>query len=105
MPTVDLTSTEGKLIAGMAGIPLAMLVIAVFIPWYGFAVSVLWRWFVVPLGAPEITWAHAAGLSLILGMSRARLEGKSGKPGGVQWAIYILWPAIAMAIGFILKSV
>lgn len=91
--------------AGMAGVPIAMLVLAIFIPWYGFAVSVLWRWFVVPLGAPEITWAHAAGLSLILGSMRSRLENRGNPPGGVQWAMYILWPAIALAIGFILKSV
>ncbi len=33
----------------------------------GFALSILWRWFVVPLGAPAIGMWHAAGLSAFVG--------------------------------------
>jgi hypothetical protein len=31
------------------------------------AASALWRWFVTPLGAPEITLAHAYGLATLVG--------------------------------------
>lgn len=81
-----------------------VLAMAIFLPWYGFGLSVLWRWFAVPLGVPEIGWAHAAGLLLLLGMTRSRLH-KSQPPGGMEWLMYVIWPAIALAVGFILKSV
>ena len=34
--------------------------------WGGFAASVLWGWFVVPLGVPEVSVLHAMGLTLAL---------------------------------------
>ena len=32
----------------------------------GWAVSILWAWFLVPLGLPPISWATAAGLKLLV---------------------------------------
>lgn len=52
--------------------------------WVSFALAILilwaqpasiacgWGWFVVPLGAPPIGWAHAFGLSLLLNASTTR---------------------------------
>lgn len=34
--------------------------------WLGFVTSILWRWFVMPLGAPPIGIAHAIGLCLLV---------------------------------------
>jgi hypothetical protein len=32
---------------------------------YAFSLQILWGWFVVPLGAPPIGYAHAWGLSIL----------------------------------------
>jgi len=60
--------------AGTFMVGLALIVACAL--WGGFAASVLWGWFVVPLGVPEVSVLHAMGLTLAL---RA-LAGFSGKP-------------------------
>jgi len=34
----------------------------------GFVLSILWQWFALPLGLPEIGVAHAIGIALIVAM-------------------------------------
>ena len=45
-------------------ISLVTFVINLF--WGGFVAATLWGWFAVPLGAPSITFWHAAGLGALL---------------------------------------
>ena len=49
----------GKIVAGVLLVALNMMLTMI-------TVSYLWLWFIVPLGAASITWAHAFGLSLIV---------------------------------------
>lgn len=47
----------------LVGIPLFVL----HLPWYGFVLSKLWGWFLVPmLGAPAIGIVGALGVSLVI---------------------------------------
>ncbi len=48
---------------GLAMIPVLML-------GHAYAVVALWRWFVVPLGAPSIGMAHAYGLTVLFAALR-----------------------------------
>ena len=82
--------------------------------WGGFAASVLWGWFVVPLGVPEVSVLHAMGLTLAM---RA-LAGFSGKPQPAKtedkmaalralgdvlaWATVA--PGAALAIGWVVRG-
>jgi hypothetical protein len=82
--------------------------------WGGFAASVLWGWFVVPLGVPEVSMLHAVGLMLAL---RA-LAGFSGKPQpdkpedkmvalrvlGRVLAVAIVTPGLALAVGWVVRG-
>ena len=43
----------------------------------GLAIHLLWSWFVVPLGVPAISVAHAAGLSLLMVFVRGVKTGPS----------------------------
>lgn len=48
---------------------LALVELALVLPlaaWWGFAVSTLWRWFVVPLGVVQIGIWGAAGLAMLV---------------------------------------
>ena len=81
--------------------------------WGGFAASVLWGWFVVPLGVPEVSVLHAMGLTLAL---RA-LAGFSGKPQpdktedkmvalrklGHVLGVATVAPALALAVGWAIR--
>ena len=82
--------------------------------WGGFAASVLWGWFVVPLGVPEVSMLHAVGLMLAL---RA-LAGFSGKPQpdkpedkmvalralGRVLAVATITPGLALAVGWVVRG-
>lgn len=51
------------------GIGVLGLAAAIIIPialWQGFVIHLLWRWFVVPIGLPEIGILHAIGLSMFV---------------------------------------
>ncbi len=51
-------------VIGLAFAFVGLLVFASFVE--GFTFCCLWRWFVVPLGLPEISTVHSVGLSLII---------------------------------------
>jgi len=98
--------------AGTFIVVLALIVACAL--WGGFAASVLWGWFVVPLGVPEVSALHAMGLTLAL---RA-LAGFSGKPQPAKhedkmvalralgdvlaWATVA--PGAALAIGWVVRG-
>ncbi len=98
--------------AGTFIVVLALIVACAL--WGGFAASVLWGWFVVPLGVPEVSVLHAMGLTLAL---RA-LAGFSGKPQpakhedkmvslralGRVLAVATVAPGAALAIGWVVRG-
>lgn len=61
---------ELKTIALLA---ITLISIPFSIVWSAFVASHLWLWFVVPLGAPAISLAHAAGLMTIKGFIFAKI--------------------------------
>lgn len=76
--------------------------------WYGFVVSRLWGWFVVPLGAPRIGVWFAAGLYTLARFvtqdTRAVTEEDDrtlGQKLGRAIAVVIIFPALTLLFGFI----
>lgn len=74
--------------------------------WWGYAIHVLWAWFVVPLGVSPISIAQAYGLSVLFGLflnTRGLEIGKEKTSD--EWAtsvtIGVLMPAIALLFGWI----
>jgi hypothetical protein len=47
---------------------LAILTVFIWVLWGGYVTSLLWLWFVVPLGVPAISVLQAAGLSILHSM-------------------------------------
>lgn len=90
-----------------SGTLLAMFYI-LFIPgiwWYGYVISTMWRWFLVPLGVPSIGVAHALGIAVTIGMMRANVvsavERKSTTWTAKHFysALFVLIGAPAIALG------
>jgi hypothetical protein len=49
----------------------AIVIIPVSIALNGWAISVMWAWFIVPFGLPQIGIAHAAGISALAGLFKS----------------------------------
>lgn len=59
-PTENPTSTEDSLLVFIASY--------FYVLFNGYVISVLWRWFAVPLGIPPISAVHGIGIDLLVGL-------------------------------------
>lgn len=84
---------------------LATLFIAIplMIVWGGFALSVLWGWFIVPLGLPPIGIAMAAGLMLTVSFIRSKCRDDDGDKNYERIIHGFAAPVFALAFGWIIS--
>ena len=89
---------------------MAMLVIYSF---QGFVTKMLWGWFLVPLGVPAVTTAHALGITFLAQHLRPSMIVSSelgGIPGYDAHATMtpmqkrLVLSVLALAAGFVLKT-
>lgn len=64
---------------------LAIAAIFALVTWLGFVASIMWGWFVVPLGAPAIGTAHAIGLMCIWALLSTKKSKSDGDSTGAYW--------------------
>ena len=72
----------------------------------GLAVSILWGWFIVPLGAPQIGVAHAIGISATMFFVKSghvRRDNEDKKPW-VTIAGFFIAPWVSVLVGYIAKG-
>jgi phosphatidylglycerophosphate synthase len=93
--------------AGCIGYILASIPLTVYRGW---ALSVLWGWFVVPLfGAPPLSIPYAIGLSLLVGFLTTHYDGSIAREKDREWwesmlggVVYgIIGPSFALLVGWI----
>lgn len=85
---------------------LIVLAIAGLAVWWAYVLSILWTWFVVPLGVKAISIAHAYGLTLVVSglMSSRGLELNSTKDKSSyanSLAFSIIAPAVLLLFGYV----
>lgn len=94
----------GALAVVFVGVPAALVLFVVLLPYYGWALSTLWNWYFVPyLGLPALNWAQAAGCTLVLSLLHLKHHRKESK----SWEDHLgllLWPAFAVALGWWLQK-
>ena len=81
---------------------IAWIVLAIIVR--GWVLTVLWGWFLVPLGAPALSIPFALGISTIIGLflqnvSRTKSEG-STVPNLVAQSL--LGPLVSLLVGWII---
>lgn len=83
---------------------LAIAVLPLLIVEQGWAISILWGWFVVPLGLPEIGIAAAIGVSITASAlsSRYRKTEDADKWSVITYAL--LRPIILVLVGYLVKQ-
>lgn len=72
----------------------------------GLVVSILWRWFAVPLGFPVIGIAHAIGLSMLVHMMASGISARKSdaSTGRILWALFVA-PFLILGIGWIVRGI
>lgn len=71
----------------------------------GFVLSILWGWFLVPLGVPAVGVAGAIGVALVIGMLTEHLKNQdSTEDVGVQITVSLLSPFFILLLGYIVHS-
>jgi hypothetical protein len=83
--------------------PFAIALILLLIIQQAWAVSVLWGWFIVPLGLPAIGIAAAIGLSVTMSALRGRRNGP-GEKGWGSLAKTVVQPWFCLGVGWIAKQ-
>lgn len=85
------------------GIPAIMALSAI---WRGYALSIIWGWFMVPtFGLPALSIPVAIGLSVVVGMLTSHAMKTDDKQSPVAAVlIAFLVPVFALLIGWIAKS-
>jgi|SRR5690606_6413695 len=91
-----------KVLMGVGGLLLLIVVAFVLALFTGFTVSVLWGWFIVPLGVAQIGFAHAYGISLMGSVLMSTRGLNNNDEGGwMTVAAGILINLLALLFGWI----
>jgi hypothetical protein len=74
--------------------------------WWAYVLTVMWGWFIVPLGLHAIGKAHAYGLVVLVGMLKARApkKGEQSAPIAATLVFSALGPAVSLLCGWIAHS-
>ena len=75
---------------------------------YGFVLSNMWEWFMVPLGLPTITLVHAYGLALIVALTSHQhnlYKNKDNELAGEKVFHVFLSPWMTLLVGYILHTI
>jgi len=101
-------SEKGALVAGILFVPMLVVITLVFTIWDGWVLSVLWRWFAVPIfHLPSITISTAIGIALICGLLTHQYQVDPKETASGQKLIRFLAPfiggTIALIVGYIVR--
>lgn len=88
-----------------------LVTIPLGIVWHGYADSVLWSWFIVPLGAPAIGLWHAGGIALFVtsllgsrGLEMKAEDKRDKMEKAAAWSVVMfILPAFALLFGWLYK--
>ena len=83
-----------------------LLTLVVAVPlaaWAGFVLSVVWAWFIVPLGVPAVGMWHAAGIKLTVGWLTQTISPDDRRSSGEKFTSVLvlgtLLPPIVLGLG------
>lgn len=83
-----------------------VLAFVIWAVWGGYVLSILWGWFIVPFGLPNITIAEAVGISIIISSFKAS-DTRTNKNKSLSTIITeslstaIISPGVTLALGWV----
>lgn len=94
---------KSSTITAIVATPFAIALVVLLAIQQAWAISVLWGWFIVPLGLPAIGIAAAVGVSVTVSALRGR-RGRSSDDGKWALAKAALQPWFCLAVGWTAKQ-
>ncbi len=95
-----------NIVVGVGALLAIPAIVAAAVIYNGWALAILWGWFLVPLGAPKITIPLAIGVSLIYSFFTSDLKKESFEDD--DWVISVVkaigFPLLFLAFGSIVHS-
>lgn len=82
-----------------------LMLLPVSLAWHGWVLTILWEWFVIPLGLEPITLYQAAAFFVVKGFAFGRIstiKKEYEKPFGEQAFSSFFHPAFYLFIGWVL---
>ena len=95
---------DNEVVTCMAALPILAAIIISVTLLRGWAISMLWGWFLAPLGVPPITIIHGVGISIFGSMFHSTVSSKTEYSTweGVKSTMFtVAWPLIAVLMGWI----
>ncbi len=85
----------------LVGIAATLALSLVITLWFGFVISMLWGWFIVPLGVTAINTWHAVGISAFFTLMRASTSSTAEKETDIGQSLFrvFVYPLSALIIG------
>ena len=113
---IEIKTWQDGVLYGLAAAGFVILLVAA-VTWKGYVLSILWAWFVVPLGVAALSIPHAIGLAILgaflvgdKGATREEVSdivGKPEKPGDRIFRLVAnitLYPAFALGLGWVVRG-
>ena len=82
---------------------LSLLSAPVLIVWRGYALSWLWEWFLVPLGALSVGIPAAVGITLVSSLLVSHLVPIESNKAGVRLFVSLAGPAFSLVAGWLVS--
>jgi len=84
---------------------LALLITPFSMMYHGYALSILWRWFVVPtFGIPALSIPAAIGLGLTIAyLTHQNIQEDESRPIEQAFALAVIKPTFALFIGWLVQ--
>ncbi len=90
------------------GAAMLFAVVAFVLPlaaWSAYVMSMLWGWFLVPLGVPAIGFVQAWGIMLMISVTRGLRAAEPEDNKALQrLGAWLLGTVLALGIGYVLKG-
>lgn len=102
--TIDATAAEPRKGYSWSELVVYALLMVCMIGFYGFSFWLMWGWFMVPLGLPSISMAHAIGLHAIVRFAAASRSKSTTPLSASLFGEAAIWPLICLAVGFVAKQ-
>ncbi len=85
-------------------VPVVLALIILLGLYYSWALQILWTWFLVPIGLPNVTIAHMFGIAMFKGLLFAKYAKSDKGEYGEKVTNALVAPLVALSVGYVIHT-